>query len=376
MTRPLNIGIDIRNLKAAATGQKTYLEELCRELKLLEDSHCRFFFFDTWIPVYSGKNKLLKLFEHFNLQCWKQVSLPLKAWSKKTDIIFCIDYFAPYLHLGYQTVEVFHDAFFYEYPQHYNRIWLKLFKLTAIPAARRSACIVVPSYYARQRIHHYTKIPLEKIVTIYEGPKTLHNRQATAALPSWLPVHQHFRYILHVGVMEKRKNLPALIRAFKQLRDHGYEQYKLVLVGKGDGKMHSDDTAQIMAAIREHQLENEVITPGYLPDDQLGMVYQHAALYIFPSVNEGFGIPILEAFSYQVPVLVANNTCLPEIGGPAVLTFDPYDTADMVSKMRMVIDNEALRTDLVQKGTERLRQFSWKIAAQELVALFKKLRSS
>ena len=69
MTRPLNIGIDIRNLKAAATGQKTYLEELCRELKLLEDSHCRFFFFDTWIPVYSGKNKLLKLFEHFNLQC-------------------------------------------------------------------------------------------------------------------------------------------------------------------------------------------------------------------------------------------------------------------------------------------------------------------
>ncbi len=311
------------------------------------------------------------ILEHIRQQSWKQLVLPVKAWSKHCDVVFCNDYFAPYIHLRYKTVQVFHDAFFYEYPGHYNRIWFLLFRYIAMPAARKSSFIIAPSNYARKTIHQHTHIPLEKIVPIYEGPKTLVSANSNPLLTPWLPVNFGYQYILHVGVLEKRKNLPALILAYKQLNKE-YPNFKLVLAGQGNGKMHSDDSNHIHAVVRENNLEKEVLMPGYLTDQVLATVYQHAFMYVFPSINEGFGIPILEAFSFALPVLAANNTCLPEIGGDAILPFDPYDTKDIFCKMKDIIENETLRNHLKEAGKKRLAFFSWKKAAEELVEVFRK----
>ena len=179
------------------------------------------------------------------------------------------------------------------------------------------------------------------------------------------------KYILHVGVMEKRKNLPALINAFKQLRESGHTELKLVLVGKGNGKTFSDDTEQIKEAIQKNNLENHVILTGYLPDEEVGIIYRHAFMYVFPSINEGFGIPIMEAFTFNLPVLVADNTCLPEVGGDAVITFDPFNEQDICTKMKQVLDDEQLRIKLIEKGQQRLQQFTWEKAAEKLMVVFK-----
>lgn len=310
------------------------------------------------------------LTEHIRQQLWKQVMLPYKAWRNKCDIVYCNDYFAPYIHLNYTTVQLFHDAFFFEYPQYCNRIWLQLFKRIAIPAAKRSAFIITPTEYARQRVQYFTGIPHEKIIAIHQGPKTIPVTDSTTPLPEWLPVQQGVPYILHVGVLEKRKNLTSLLKAFHLFQQAGNTSFKLVLAGKGNGKIHSDDTANMMQTIKELQLEQEVIMPGYLPDELLNTVYRHATCYVFPSVNEGFGIPVLEAFQFGIPVMVADNTSLPEVGADAVITFDPYNIEEMAEKMHLLVHDTALQKKLAEKGYQRLKDFSWEKTAATLLSVF------
>lgn len=366
------IGIDIRDLRVAKTGQKTVTEELCKQFAASKDPGIEFIFFDSSYPVYTGKKKWRILIEHIRYQYWKQVVLPVKAWRRNCDIVFCGDYFAPYIHLGYRTVEIFYDAFFFENPEHCNQLWLKLFHNIALPAARRCDRIMTITDYSKKRLHELAGFPMEKLVTIYPAPKTFQPVDVAPGVPNDLiPVGK--KYILHVGVMEKRKNLPALIKAFAMLTQKGYDDIDLVLVGQGNGKVYSDDSAQVLQAIEEYGLQNRVIRTGYLPDEAIAPIYRNAFLYVFPSLNEGFGIPILEAFRFGLPVIAANNTCLPEVGSDGILTCDPYNVTDICIKMESVINDETLRNDLIRKGKERLAFFSWEKAASDLINVFKEV---
>lgn len=374
MRKPLTIGVDIRDLRVAKTGTKTYLEELCKAFKQIDQPEIRFHFLDTSFPVYTGNNKVLKWVEHFKYQLWKQLVLPLKAFSKNCDVVFCTDNFVPLIHLGYQTVPVFHDAFFFENPENYGKLWLWLYKKTAIPAAKRAAFVVTPTEYAKKQIHRFTQIPNEKLVVIYEGPKSLNetksNHQPGNVLKAFsiLPL----QYILHVGSMFKRKNIPVLIAAFGKIKKAGFEQMKLVLAGPIPSAANETDYKLILEAIEKNQLQNDVILTGYLPDAALNQLYQNALLYVFPSVNEGFGIPVLEAFAHHLPVLVANNTCLPEVGGDAVLQFDPFDTDAVFTAIKTALEDAELRNEMIRKGQIRLQRFSWEKTARQIVEVFKK----
>jgi len=365
----VNIGIDIRDLRIAKTGARTYLEELVREFKLMEDEQVRFHFFDTAFRVYTGKNKWLKLIEHIRFITWKQIILPLKAWFKGCDVLFCSDFFVPYIHLGYKTIPVLHDAFFFEYPEHYNKAWLFLFRTMGVSAAKRAYLVITPTTYTRDGIARLSGIPKEKIIAIPEGPKTLQPlKKSVVSTP--IPVFKQ-RYLLHVGTMEIRKNIVNLLRAFVLLLKDDPE-LRLVLIGQFSPKTDMDDRSAIQHFIATHQMQDQVIFPGYVPDELLGAYYANALLYVFPSINEGFGIPILEAFDQQLPVLVANNSCLPEVGGDAVLTFDPFDVNDIYQQVTLLLNNPSKRQELIAKGNERLRDFSWKITATALLKIFKK----
>jgi len=373
MAKPLTIGVDIRDLRVSKTGIRTYLEELCREFRKLESDELKFHFLDSGLPVYKGSNKLLKLVEHAKYQWWKQVGLPMKALSKHCEVVFCTDNFVPLLHWGYQTVPVFHDAFFFENPENYGKLWLALYKRTALPAAKRSPFVVTPTYYAQQQIHHFTGIPIEKLPVVYEAPKTTDVDDKSQIEFS---VVEKFNlkarsYLLHAGSMFKRKNLPFLIKAFARIKAD-YPNLKLVLAGPSAVSSAESDFERIRQTIAETGTENEVIMPGYLSDVQLAELYQSALLYVFPSLNEGFGIPVLEAFKHSLPVLVAHNTCLPEVGAEAVIAFNPTSEDDLIAKLKSVLNDGELRTEMIVKGRERLTEFSWNKAALQLVEIFKK----
>lgn len=374
MPKPLTIGVDVRDLRVAKTGTKTYLEELCNEFKKMNSDSLRFYFFDTPLPPYTGEKKILKWLEHFRYQAWKQIILPLKAFLKNCDIVFCTDNFVPLIHLGYKTIPVFHDAFFFETPQNYSSLWLWLYKKTALPAANRSAFVITPTAYAKKQISHFTNIAYNKLIVIPEGAKTLNHSNNTEDANQLLKSFSLTpgNYILHVGSMYKRKNIPALIYAFSKIKAAGQPQLKLVLAGPSNANKIDNDHQLIVDTINNTQLQNEIILTGYLANNKLGQLYKNALIYVFPSINEGFGIPILEAFKHNLPVLVANNTCLPEVGGDAVLQFNPFDIDDMYQKIKTVLDNPALQKQMISKGQQRLKEFSWHKTATQLVNVFKK----
>ncbi|MDN3587268.1 glycosyltransferase family 1 protein [Pedobacter aquatilis] len=368
MEETIVVGIDIRDLKIAKTGTKTYLEEICRAFQK-EIPGYKFYFFDTLLPVYTGKNKILKAVEHLRFFIWKQTILPLLAIFKGCDIIFCTDFFVPYANIGYKTIPVFHDAFFWEYPEHYNKYWLKIFHKFGVQAAKKSAYVIAPTEYAKERIAYFSGLAESKIISIPEAPKTLISNPSLSNGSLKLKTSKYF---LHIGTFEKRKNLHCLVEALHLLRQQGFTDFSLILCGQISPKNDMDGSRKILEAIAKFKLEEYVIMPGYVKDVDLSWYYQHAELYLFPSVNEGFGLPILEAFQHNIPVLVANNTCLPEVGGDAVVTFDPYQATDLANKIIPIITSNERRLELIVLGRERLKTFSWERTANELIEVFKK----
>lgn len=373
MAKPLIVGVDVRDLKIAKTGTRTYLLELCNEFKKMQSSSIRFEFLDTSLPIYKGNNKLLKWAGHFQYQLWKQLSLPLKARTKRCDIVFCTDNFVPLIHLGYKTIPVFHDAFFFETPENYGKLWLWLYMKTALPAAKRSPFIVTPTTYSKKRIQHFTGIADDKLAVVVEGaPTSILESVGKTGLNKLNLAIESKQYILHAGSFFKRKNIPILIKAFAKLKTEGFDRLKLVLAGPLPVNEAENDYREVVQTIQQHCLSKHVVLTGYLPDDQLQLLYKHAALYAFPSINEGFGLPVLEAFSHNVPVVVANNTCLPEVGGDAVLTFDPLNADEIADAMKKVLLDSDLRYEMTTKGQEQLKKYTWQKAAEQLVTLFKK----
>lgn len=125
--------------------------------------------------------------------------------------------------------------------------------------------------------------------------------------------------------------------------------------------------------IKEHKLEGHVLLPGYLPDEDLPFFYKKAIAYIFPSTYEGFGIPVLEAFQHQLPLLVATGSSLQEVAGDAALNVDPSNEKALATSMEKLLTDEALRAQLIQKGSLQLAKYCWKQMAHEFISLAGKL---
>jgi glycosyltransferase involved in cell wall biosynthesis len=366
----IRVAIDIRDLKLATTGSLTYLEAVVHEFKKGRPEF-EFFFFDTNYAPYLGSNPFFKIREHICFFIWKQITLPWKAYQHQCDIVFCTDYFVPICKFKFVTIPVFHDAFFKEYPAHYNRLWLGVFNIFGLWGANRAKAIVVPTHYAAERVATCYQLPSDKIKVVYEAPKiTLDQTALLNELDPSLPKVEG-KYILHVGTFDKRKNIPFLIKAFKTLVQQGHTDLKLVLVGSSNKKMNSDATLEIQALAKDPVLKDKIILTGYLDRGNLLSMYKNAFMYVFPSINEGFGLPILEAFKFEIPLLIANNTCMPEVAGDAAIGFDPYDVEDLVRQLKRLIEDDTLRRDLIQKGNKRLQEFNWEKSCDQLLEIFK-----
>ena len=368
------IGIDIRDLKIAKTGAHTYLSELCKAIKNSEqDLQFEYVFLDTRLPVYTGSSKIGKLWEQVNYIFWKQITLPIKAWLTGCSLVFCTDYFVPYMHLGFTTVPVFHDAFIWEYPSHYNKYWLGLFKTFGVSAAKKASAVVTVTSYAKDQIAKYSGIDAANIVSIHIGPKSsIAENEFSAGIDHIVEPLLQKKYILHVGTIEKRKNLTTLLKAFELLLQNNTQDLYLIIVGQKSNKPTLKDEAVFEMVAASSLLKERVVFTGYLTDSQTAQLYKHAALYVFPSVNEGFGIPILEAFAHKVPVLVSNNSCLPEVAGNAAIGFDPYNPDALSTLIAQTLNDTALLQSLQQKGSERLTHFTWGKTLNALESVFER----
>jgi glycosyltransferase involved in cell wall biosynthesis len=171
-------------------------------------------------------------------------------------------------------------------------------------------------------------------------------------------------FILSVGVLEPRKNLPVLLRAYRRLRDEGFA-HSLAIVGKR-GWMFSS----ILAAVEALHLEDHVVFTDHLSDTDLPYVYNGAAVFVYPSIYEGFGLPALEALACGTPVVTSDVSSLPEIVGQAGLLVPPSDAGVLFDALKRILSEPELAASLAQQGTERAAQFSWQRTACETLAVY------
>jgi glycosyltransferase involved in cell wall biosynthesis len=382
MSKTIKVAVDTRDLKKGKTGTHTYLDSFCTEFKkinLQEDAKVQYFFITYYLPVYNGKNNIGKIVEHLLFTLWKQFFIPIYCILYQVDILFCTDYFLPIMPLRTKKVVVFHDTFFFEQPNHYNLFWLKTFHLFAVKAAKNAAQIIVPTKFVAHKVATFIPEVINKITVVYEGPKYFdsilnqpsHNHLSNSKInqiEKWL---QGQKYILHVGTLDYRKNLLRLIKAYQLIQNK--HTIKLILVGSSPAYKTSNGTQELETYINEQLIQNQVLLLGRVEVNLLGHLYQNAFQYVFPSLNEGFGLPLLEAMQYQLPIAAANNTALPEVAEKAAIYFDPTNVEEIAQKMALLIEDEAIRTELKRQASERLLCFNWEKSAAQLNKLFESI---
>jgi glycosyltransferase involved in cell wall biosynthesis len=233
--------------------------------------------------------------------------------------------------------------------------------------------VVTVTSYAKDQIAKYSGIDAANIVPIHIGPKSsIAENEFETDLDHSVESLLQKKYILHVGTIEKRKNLTTLLTAFELLLQNNPQDLYLIIVGQKSNKPTLKDHAVFEMVAASSLLKEHVIFTGFLSDSQTAQLYKHAALYVFPSVNEGFGIPILEAFAHRVPVLVAGNSCLLEVAGKAAIGFDPYNPDALSTLIAQTLQDQALLESLQQRGTERIKHFTWVKTLNALEAVFER----
>jgi glycosyltransferase involved in cell wall biosynthesis len=228
------------------------------------------------------------------------------------------------------------------------------------PSVKRADCIITISESTATDLRAIYPDCGDKITVIHPASQILElETDLTVASNIGEP------FILFVGTLETRKNLIGLLNAYRRLPSEIQDQYMLVIAGgKGWGSLDLDKN------ISEMELEGRVTQTGYIPDKQLVGLYKEAQLLVMPSFYEGFGLPILEAMSVGTPVITSNVSSMPEIAGDAAITVDPYDSREIAEAIVELLKNATRRKELIAKGYERCKMFSWKSAASKLIQIF------
>lgn len=182
------------------------------------------------------------------------------------------------------------------------------------------------------------------------------------------PTYGLQQYILYVGALQYRKNLVRLLQAYSVLKSRYHIPHSLALAGR-DGP----GSEQVYSAAEQLGLQQDVRFLGYVPDKDLWGLYSEASLVVYPSIYEGFGIPILEALSCGAVTAASNAASIPEVGEDAVIYFDPYSIEDMAATVYEGLTNQPLRDDLRDRGRRRASQFTWQRAAQKTIAVYRQL---
>lgn len=269
---------------------------------------------------------------------------------------------------GMSTVLSVHDFAYYHHPEVFTRRSLAYYRRLPQDAAR-AKLVTTLSDYSRQDAIRILGIPSEKVRTVYGGVDL--DRFNTFAPPEAVrSVKEKYGIrggaVLFVGNLNPKKNIITLIKAFAKLRAQGLTGYQLVLVGQ-----HSSYREELMRAIEERSLTPHVIFTGHRSHAELPLVYRAVDLSVFPSLFEGFGLPVLESMACGTPVVASNVTSIPEVAGDAALLVDPLDPDQIAEAMATLLTDNSLRRSLIERGLQRSQRFSWKEAAHRILGAYK-----
>lgn len=366
-----HIGIDISRLAVTArTGTEHYSYELLAALAQY-DQHNRYTLYCNGLPA-----SLPPLPANFRLRSlpfarlWTHLRLGPEVWRHPPDVLFVPAHVIPLLHPP-QSVVTIHDLGYLTFPSTHTfarRLELHLTTLWSTRAAHR--IIAISAATRADLIRHYL-VPPAKISVVQHGVaprfQPVQDPETIAAVCARYGIAQGstgWPYLLYVGTVQPRKNLVRLIDAFAQVA-RGYSAsaprpLQLVIAGKKGWLTQAIEQRAVAAGVVER-----VHFVGYVADDDLPALLSGALAFVFPSLYEGFGLPVLEAMACGTPVLTSSTSALAEVAGDAALLVDPQDTQALAAGLAQLVDDAALREQLRQRGLARAAGFTWERCAVE-----------
>lgn len=295
----------------------------------------------------------------------EQFLLPLIY--RKYDLIHHIDYSSAVFSKKDFVLTV-HDLSYYEYPETFTK-FSGAFKrsLASIGIYKAKKVIVSSENTKRDMIKYFPKAE-EKIEVIYPGRPGYKRIEDKKTIDKTIRKYGlGGQYILGVGTLEPRKNIERLIEAFREVAKHNKE-IKLALVGK-KGWLYEP----IFEKIAYWNLQDRIIWTGYVPDEDMPVIYSGAKIFVYPSIYEGFGLPPLEAMSCGVPVITSNVSSLPEVVGDAAVLINPMEVGQIKDAILTLLHDEELTEKLIAKGINQSKKFDWHVSAQKVVDIYNEL---
>lgn len=303
---------------------------------------------------------------------WTQLRLSSSLFLDKPDSLWMpmhnIPFFRP---RGLKTIVTVHDLAFKFFPDCFKKKeLLKLNFLAGLAIRKSDKIIAISESTKRDILKFYPKISEDKIKVIYHGFESA-LFEAPRDIQKEAEVKDRFQikgaYLLYVGAIQPRKNLGVLIDAFQEIKKkETFRNLKLVLAGE-KAWLWQDIFEKIGACPNKA----DIITPGKIKFGELGHLMRGAEIFCFPSLYEGFGIPVLEAFAAGVPVICTDNSSLPEVAGEAALYFDGHDHSGLADKIERLLADRQLKEEMIKKGKIQKSKFSWEKCAQETLDYLK-----
>jgi len=371
----MRIGIDARFFGSAeGKGLGRYAQKLVEGLEKIDRVNEYFIFLGkSNFALYQPKNlRFHKILSPYPCYSWQeQLFFPKQLKKFNLDLVHFLHFNLPIFYSGRFVVTI-HDLIHYlpgkqgsERNPFVYYLKKQIYKLVISQGLKKARKILTVSHFSQKQIVSLTKTDPAKIQVIYEA--TDFKRKGFLEENKDLKMLENSPYLLYVGNAYPHKNLNRLIQAFKIVNSSQGNLF-LVLIGAKNSFFK-----KIQALAWQMSLSNQVIFTGKIPEAELVWLYQHASIYIFPSLMEGFGLPGLEAMSFGLPVISSNRGSLPEIYGSAALYFNPEDVQGMAKKIFRVLNNPDLRETLVKKGLEQVKKYSWQKTAQETLNIYQSI---
>ena len=362
MAQKIKVFIDTFYYQAALSGIRTYINELVLGAKNSKNKNIEYVFshnIDQWGQNHiflNPKNRLLRLYFHAYYFFWKQVILPFRILKYNPDVLICPDFVAPLWHLKTLKLCVVHDTLFWDYPKNYNTLWRKYYIKLINIGLRGNSTVITTSKHAKSKLERSFSKQKPLIIAIFQS--FLSSKAEDNSILKTFNL-QDSDFLLHVGSFDKRKDLITLVKAFKLLKeDKKNKHLKLVLAGKKILNGNAEVLNALEIYILTNNLSKSVLMTDYLSRAEIRSLYKKALIYVFPSVEEGFGIPILESFAMKTPVVTSNAGAMVEVAGGAAEHFNAGDYIELFKTLTKLITSKPKRTYLVEKGSERLKAFS------------------
>jgi glycosyltransferase involved in cell wall biosynthesis len=310
---------------------------------------------------------------------WEQIKLPKMAKHYNCDILHCTSNTAPLFNKT-ALVTTLHDIIYMEESMlkqlksgasWYQKIGNLYRRIIVKRVVKNSECLITVSDYEKENITSFFKQDaIKRIQTVHNGVSShfLNGEETIALNKVKAKYNLPDQYMLHFANKDPRKNTKNVLKAFNHYSKIAKTEYKLVLLG-----YKKQDLIKLLDEINAKSLMDKIVLLGYVPDEDLPAIYSLSHLFLFPSLREGFGIPIIEAMACGVPVLTSKTSSMPEIAGDAACIVNPNDCNAIAHGILKIDLDSEYRNELIAKGLERCKTFSWNNMAESILEVYNKM---